>query len=220
MADALLRVHKVVMNTPLKSVVESHLGYPRGFWGRYVAAVMNRVNVGITRHILDQLHLAPGQQVLEIGFGGGVSFDLVLPLISGGCLHGFDLSADMLRQRTRERSADIAAGRLELKNGNVVSMPYADASMDRAFAVNVIYFWPEPVAALKELCRVLKPGGRLALGVRSKAAMQALGLARPPFRHYEDDEYRKFFIDAGFSHFEIASTLLAKIETQALIGVK
>jgi len=219
-ADPLLKVHKILMATPIKGVVEANLGYPTGLWGRYAAAVMNRVNVGITRFVVEQLHLGPGLQVLEVGFGGGVSFDLVLPLISGGCLHGFDLSPDMLRQRTRERGADIAAGRLELRTGNVVTMPYADAGMDRAFAVNVIYFWPEPVAALKELCRVLKPGGRLALGVRSKAAMQKLGLARPPFRHYEDAEYRKFFIDAGFSHFEIAATMLANVETQALIGVK
>ena len=58
--------------------------------------------------------------------------------------------------------------RAELRQGNVTSLPYADGKFDKAFAVNVHYFWEDPLAALRETKRVLKPGGRMALGFIDK----------------------------------------------------
>src|SRR5665213_3222203 len=150
----LLKFNRQIMRTPLRRLLEPHLAYPRGILGCYMAAVMNQANVAITRFTLDQLRLQADQQVLEIGFGGGVSFDLVLPALRDGKLHGLDRSADMLDRARAVRRIDIKAGRLDLRLGTVDCLPYTDACMDRAFGVNTLYFWPDPLAGLKELHRL------------------------------------------------------------------
>jgi SAM-dependent methyltransferase len=216
----LLSFHRRISRTPLRRLFEGHLAHPRGLAGIYVAAVMNQSNRGITRFTLDQVGLAQGQQVLEIGFGGGVSFDLVLPVLGPGTLHGLDRSEDMLRRARKRRKAELAAGRLELSFGNVDQLPYNSASMDRAFGVNTLYFWPDPLAGLKELHRVLKPGGRLALGLRGKSAMQGRPYSEKIFRYYEEAELRDLYLNAGFVDFRFVRVDLNGVETQAAVGSK
>lgn len=216
----LLSFHRRISRTPLRRLFDGHLAHPRGLVGIYVAAVMNRSNRAITRFTLDELGLAEGQQILEIGFGGGVSFDLVLPALGQGTLHGLDRSEDMLRRARQGRTADLAAGRLELSFGSVDRLPYAEASMDRAFGVNTLYFWPDPLAGLKELHRVLKPGGRLALGLRGKSVMQGRAYSEKIFRYYEEAELRELYLGAGFGDFRFVRVDLNGVETLAALGSK
>jgi ubiquinone/menaquinone biosynthesis C-methylase UbiE len=218
--DPIAAAYRVMMKSPLRPTIEANLAYPRGLWGAYTAAVMNRVNAGITAFTLEQLQPKPGNEILEIGFGGGVSFKLLLPLIEGGHLHGLDASPDMLKLAGRRAAADVAAGRLLLRQGDVQKLPYADASMDGAFAVNTLYFFPNPPGCVKELWRVLKPGGRLALGIRSKAVMQKMGFVRAPFRSFSEADMKELLSGAGFSRYEVVSRDLSGIETQVALGVK
>jgi arsenite methyltransferase len=218
--SVLLKLHRQLMKTPFRRFVEKNLAYPRGLGGAYVATIMNQVNVGITKFTLQVLKLEAGQEVLEIGFGGGVSFDLVLPEIQGGCMYGLDMSADMLSRSEKNREREIKAGLLKLSLGTVDRQPYLDNQMDRAFSVNTIYFWPDPRAGLKELYRILKPGGRLVLGLRSKSFRDQNGYSDKIFKNYSDEEFRDFFESVGFRHFEIIRTELAKVETLAVLGVK
>jgi ubiquinone/menaquinone biosynthesis C-methylase UbiE len=81
-----------------------------------------------------------------------------------------DRSDLMRRQATRRNRAAIAAGRVELHVGAAASLPVADASFTRAFAVNSLQFWPDLPAALGELRRVLIPQGRLVLALRMRRA--------------------------------------------------
>lgn len=84
---------------------------------------------------------------------------------------------------TRRHRQAIRGGRVRLSLASVSALPYADASFDVAFAINSVQFWPEPVEDLKEVRRVLRPGGRLAIGVqlptwiRSAAELERLGRA-------------------------------------------
>jgi arsenite methyltransferase len=216
----LLKVHRQLMKTPLRRLVDRNLAHPKGLWGRYVAAVMNRVNIGITEFALKELGIQPGEQVLEVAFGGGVSFGLVMQKIGTGTLHGLDMSPDMLRSAEKSHASLVASGRLDLKLGDVGKMPFADGQMDGAFAVNAIYFWKDPLLALGELKRVLKPGGRLVLGLRSLAFSEANRYPKDIFRFYEEPELRSLMESAGFREIRISKTLLGKVETLAVSGTK
>jgi SAM-dependent methyltransferase len=66
-------------------------------------------------------------------------------------------------QASRRNRATIQAGRVELVHAPVDRLPSFDAPLDAILAVNPLGFWPAPTERLRELWRLLRPGGRIAL---------------------------------------------------------
>jgi SAM-dependent methyltransferase len=160
----------------------SQFARPHGPLGRLVARLMRRGNATLNLWIVELLKVQPADRILEVGFGPGVALAELLARASAGLVVGVDASASMVRQ-ARSRHADaIAAGRLELREGDAASLPFDDASFDKVCGTHVIYFWPDPVPTVRELRRVLRPGGTLALGYQEREHMPpraaaGLGLA-------------------------------------------
>lgn len=98
--------------------------------------------------------------VLDCGVGSGalaIALRSILPASPKVC--GIDLSGEMLARADVEmRKAGLMP---ELRQADILSIPYADASFDCVMAAHVLEHLPEPICALKEMVRVLKPGGRL-----------------------------------------------------------
>ncbi|WP_406638854.1 class I SAM-dependent methyltransferase [Amycolatopsis sp. WGS_07] len=107
------------------------------------------------------LDIQPAERVLELGCGPGVA---VAALADRAALVvGVDHSEVVIRQaRHRNRSA-IRAGRVRLVCASVENLSLSDGPFDAALAVNTLGMWPDPVARLRELARLLRPGGRVAL---------------------------------------------------------
>jgi len=96
----------------------------------------------------------------------------------------------------RERWGDA----VELHRADATAMPFAEAGADAVLSVNTIYFWREPRAALREIRRVLKPGGRLVLGVRRKSIIMRLSpVTWFGFRLYSVRQIEELLRGAGFS---------------------
>jgi SAM-dependent methyltransferase len=76
----------------------------------------------------------------------------------------------MARQAARRNRASIQQGRVEVRLGSVSELPYPSGHFTRACAVHSLYFWPSLEDGLRELRRVLAPGGRLVLAVRMREA--------------------------------------------------
>jgi len=110
---------------------------------------------GWRRATRDALDLAPGQRVLDVGAGTGVSTQELAA--SGAYAVGLDISIGMLRAGRRVRPA------VPLLAGDALRLPFPDAAFDAvtiSFALrNVV----DPAAALRELARVTRPGGRLVV---------------------------------------------------------
>jgi ubiquinone/menaquinone biosynthesis C-methylase UbiE len=84
----------------------------------------------------------------------------------------------MVRQARKRNAATVHEGRVEFRYGGVSSLPYEDESFDEALSVHSIYFWHESESDLKEVLRVLKPGGLVAVTVDPSESMAPLHSAQ------------------------------------------
>jgi ubiquinone/menaquinone biosynthesis C-methylase UbiE len=115
--------------------------------------------------------------VLEIGFGPGAGIELLTGLASAGYVAGVDLSKEMVAQAITRNKRAIESGRVDLRHGSVASLPFADNIFDKALAINSMQIWPDVVAGLREIRRVIKPGSVVALGFTPYSGQPNSGLA-------------------------------------------
>jgi ubiquinone/menaquinone biosynthesis C-methylase UbiE len=141
---------------------------PQGLLGEVVALAMSYDTARVNRAAIGHLELAPRDAVLEVGFGSGRALLEAAARVRDGFIAGVDPSEVMLRHARFRNARYLRSGLMELQLGEAARLPYPDARFDKAFGVHVIYFWPEPEPELRELHRVLRPGGRLLLGFRPK----------------------------------------------------
>jgi phosphatidylethanolamine/phosphatidyl-N-methylethanolamine N-methyltransferase len=108
---------------------------------------------------IQHLSLKPTDSVLEVGIGTGLN----LPLYPASCrLTGIDLSQEML-DKAVERVQTLAMPNVILKTMDATSMSFGENEFDKAVATYTISAVPDPIAVLREMRRVVKPGGILVL---------------------------------------------------------
>jgi ubiquinone/menaquinone biosynthesis C-methylase UbiE len=144
--------------------------------GRFFGAVMAHLNHEMNLFTLEQLDVRPGETLLEIGFGPGRLIAALSDRVGHGAVCGADHSDTMVRQALARNRTAARAGRVVLCLASVSRLPFANACFDRVCAVNSFQFWPAPDKDLRELRRVMKPGGLLALTLRQGAGSSALGM--------------------------------------------
>ena len=138
---------------------------------------MARMNRRCAAWVIDLLAVQPNDKVLEIGFGPGVGIQLLTSSASAGYVAGVDPSKEMVAQATTRNKKAIENGRVDLRHGSVASLPFADNTFDKALAINSMQVWPDAVAGLREMRRVIKPGGEVALGFTPYSGQPNTGLA-------------------------------------------
>jgi arsenite methyltransferase len=157
---------------PVGARLAGQLARPHGWFGRVVMTrALNRGNRELIAATLDQIELTAETRLLDIGFGGGLSLEFAA---RRGVRHlsGVDPSeAAVSSLRARPRWLDGAELRIE--RGAVEALPFGDAEFDAVLSTNTIYFWPDLGRALSEIARVLRPGGRLALGFSSNDKLKS-----------------------------------------------
>lgn len=126
-------------------------------WSRfYRRTVLGLELRRIQRAAIERLRLVPGQRVLDLGCGPGDG--TVIITAAGATGIGLDYSQGMLGAA---RSEPTLAGRL--CRGDAGLLPFRDASFDKVVCTNSFHHYPDHRAALKEIARILKPGGLLVL---------------------------------------------------------
>jgi SAM-dependent methyltransferase len=138
---------------------------PTGPAGRATGWMMGRrsSNVRRNRWAVDLLAVEPTDRVLELGCGPGVAIAALAGRATHGLVVGVDHSRVMIRQARRRNAAAIRAGRVRLIPAPVERLQLTDGPFDAALAVNTVGMWPDPTTRLRDIGRLLRPGGRIAL---------------------------------------------------------
>jgi len=154
-------------------------GRPWGMIGRLGGVIMARMNADCGVWAAALLEVNPNDRVLEVGFGPGVIIQHLSELAPAGHVAGIDPSPEMLEQARARNAIAIKDGRVDLRRGSVESLPFADNTFDKALAINSMQVWPEAATGLRAIRRVMRPGGRIALGFTQYSGQLNQGLEQP-----------------------------------------
>jgi ubiquinone/menaquinone biosynthesis C-methylase UbiE len=184
----------------LRRVLAQQLARPSGLPGRFMGRTLDRVNGRVNQIALDRLALAPGDQLLDVGFGGGLLIRQAIASAPGLFVAGIDVSRPMIARGRRAFRDEIRQGRVDIAEADVSSIPYADDRFDKAAAINTLHFWPDAAAGLREVRRVLKPGGTLVIAVRPKEFLERVRFTTLGFTAFGDAELGRLLEASGFEH--------------------
>jgi protein-L-isoaspartate O-methyltransferase len=132
--------------------------YRQRFWVEAPHPLITRARL---REILEP---KPGERILEVGPGTGYyTLEVAEWVKPDGQVDVLDLQQEML-EHTMRRAGERGLANVTPTQSDATAMPYEDAIFDAAFLVTVLGEIPDQDAAIRELARVLKPGGRLVVG--------------------------------------------------------
>ena len=136
---------------------------PTGQRGRLVASMMNKQHESLTLWGLTKVIIGSDFVILDVGCGGGKTISRLARLAPQGKVFGIDYSVDMVKFSRKINESLIAKNRVEIIEGSVGKMGFQNDFFDLVTAVETYYFWKNFSDALKEIKRVLKPGGKMLL---------------------------------------------------------
>ncbi len=203
-----------------------------GYTAEELASIPAEANMGLScGNPTATANLRAGEVVVDLGSGGGLDVFLAAQQVgASGKAIGIDMTPEMIelaRRNAAKRVAEGAPGNVEFHLATIDSLPLADASVDCVISNCVINLAPDKAAVFREIARVLKPGGRLAvsdialkrelpeeLGNDLMAYVGCIAGAIPI------EDYRQGLRDAGFSSVEVVDSkadlnAYAKVENQA-----
>lgn len=175
------------------------LGHPSGIHGKAIARGLNMGNRGVVLAAVAASEVRAGQSAADLGFGGGVGLRALLDKVGpSGQVHGVEISSTMLQGVRRRFAGDVARGRLILSPGDLTALPLTDASLDAAITTNTVYFVEDLPRAFAEIARVVRPGGRVVVGIGDPDHMRTLAFTAHGFRLRPVDEVAGLLEAAGF----------------------
>lgn len=177
---------------------------PTGWLGRLFLWIMNLRHSKLTDWGLQQVSVGKGDTILDVGCGGGETVRKLAAIAAEGKVYGIDHSEQSVAVARRTNRQGIAEGRVEIRQASVSGLPFSDDLFDLVTAVETHYFWPDLPADMREVLRVLKPGGTLIIiaeaykgGEHDKRLQKVAELTRMVF--LTADEHREHFSNAGYS---------------------
>jgi arsenite methyltransferase len=158
-------------------------------------------------------HLRPGEVVVDLGCGGGLDIFLASAKVGPeGRAIGIDMTPEMI-ERARRNSEQGGYTNVEFHLAKIDKLPLADHSVDCVISNCVINLAPDKQAVFREIARVLKPGGRLAVSdialkkeLPPEVSSDLLAYVGCVAGAILIDDYKRGLLDAGFAHAEIVDT--------------
>jgi ubiquinone/menaquinone biosynthesis C-methylase UbiE len=113
------------------------------------------------REAIDALGLQPGESLIDVGTGPGMfSIDAAPSVAPNGRIVGIDVSPDMIAMAEHVRADSPHAELIEFREAHATDLPFVDGTFDVAVSIQVLEYVEDVDGALREINRVLRPGGR------------------------------------------------------------
>lgn len=185
---------------------------PTGWLGRLVLRNMNARHSGVTDWGLSHVRVEKDFTILDVGCGGGRTVSKLAGMASDGKVYGVDYSAASVAVATKTNQESIGNGRVEIREGDVSALRFDDDSFDLVTAVETHFWWPDLPAGFREVFRVLRPGGSVAViaeiykGAQSKMTKMVEKYApKTGIQVLTADEHAQLLSDAGFTDVQVAT---------------
>ena len=177
---------------------------PTGEAGEQMLARMNESHGPLTAWGLSHFTWRGDETVLDIGCGGGANLKRMSDCVTTGHLTGVDYSETSVQTSRQTNEEAIKAGKMDISQGSVEKLPFADDSFDKITTVESFYFWPDPPENLKEVSRVLKKGGTFLLIAEIYERPDISPATRENIKHYNlynptPETFETIFCKAGFT---------------------
>jgi SAM-dependent methyltransferase len=169
--------------------IAAQLAHPDGEAGIAMGHTMNDSNTGMVLRTIAALEVQDGDRVLELGHGNCIHLESLLAGKSDVRYHGLEISGTMHRASVAANAHFISDGCVQFSLYDGATLPFPDAAFTKVFTVNTLYFWAEPAALLRELHRVLRPGGSLCVAYAQRTFMEKLPFTRFGFELYDDARF-------------------------------
>ncbi|MCC6453528.1 MAG: methyltransferase domain-containing protein [Caldilineaceae bacterium] len=207
--------------------LDSQYRRPSGTLGRRIGREMAQNHLPENLWTVARLDPQPGDYILEIGFGPGVAIQELSRHVTTGLIAGVDFSETMVYEASRRNARAIQTGLVKLHCADVATLPFDDASFDKVYSIHSLYFWPEPLKALKEIQRVLRPNGIVVVTVLPKDKWSAnppdsaLKYGTPECIPYYGHEIETLMASAGFDSTRVeADAATGNDSSYSVLGMK
>jgi ubiquinone/menaquinone biosynthesis C-methylase UbiE len=168
--------------------IAAQLAHPHGEQALEVGEKLAVSNQTMIRGAMNALTLVPDDRVLEIGMAAGQHVDELLRSAENLHYTGLDISEEMVQEAGRINASWVTADQAVFTLGSSEYLPFAEQHFTKILSVNTLYFWNPLAAHLREIVRVLQPGGRLVLGFGSRNFMQQMPFTQHGFSLYQPEE--------------------------------
>lgn len=178
----------------------SQVAKPTGLFGKILAKGMAWGHKDFYKNTARVLNLKNDDKYLEIGFGSGLFINKYASHVAR--IVGLDYSEDMVNLASSINKDLIKSGKAEFKQGNVSSLPWQNDEFSVVVGIETFFFWPEPMVSLKEIYRVLFPGGRLVIEMaynKDDGLDHTKDIKKMNLNLYSANEMKKILKESGFS---------------------
>lgn len=183
---------------------------PTRWFGRIIAWTMNHSHAAMTDWGLNHVEIGKRFTILDVGCGGGRTIEKLAAQANEGVVCGIDHADGSVAASRQVNAQLIAAGRVEIRQASVSQLPFPNERFDLVTAVETHYYWPDLLSDLREIRRVIRPGGALLILAEHHKGGRFDTLATFMLKalratHLSLDEYRALLVEAGYGNVQVAS---------------
>lgn len=179
---------------------------PEGIGGKIMVSMMNTGHSSMAEWGFTHIEIAENNICLDIGCGGGANVKKLLEKSPHGKVMGIDYSEISVEKSRKVNKVEIANGRCNILQGNVMELPFENETFDVITAFETIYFWPDIEDAFRQIYRALKNAGTFMICNESNgenAKEKKWTDIIQGMKIYTSEQVKKSLENAGFTDIKI-----------------